>query len=100
MVYPDSGEPRQIPADTPLAPILWTATGLLVQHTVDYTQVPTRLSWVEPSSGRLRHFVDLAPADRFGVNAITRVLVSRDTRHWAFSYRRVTSELFLAEGWK
>jgi hypothetical protein len=39
----------------------------------------------------------VAPTDALGVNAITKVMVSRDTRTVVFNYRRVLSELFVAE---
>jgi hypothetical protein len=39
----------------------------------------------------------VAPADSLGVNAITKVMVSQDARTVVFNYRRVLSELFVAE---
>lgn len=86
-----------VPAEEPLAPILWTRNGIIVQHTSAYTSVPARLSVIDPKSGRTRPFAMVDPGDRFGVNAITRVVMAPDARHWAFSYRRTNGELFLSD---
>jgi len=34
-----------------------------------------------------------------GVNSVTGVSISSDERSYVYSYRRVLSELYLAEGW-
>lgn len=93
-LYP-SGD--SVPADEPLAPILWTRDGIIVQHTSAYTSVPAKLSVVDPKTGAIRAFAMVDPGDRFGVNAITRVVMAPDARHWAFSYRRTNGELFLSD---
>jgi len=94
------GAIRTVPASEPLAPLLWTARGILVQHTRNYTHVPATVSWVDPVSGRVEPFAQVGPRDGFGVNAVTRIVIAPDALHWGFSYRRILSELFLAEGWK
>ncbi len=91
---------RAIATDEPLAPLLWTDRGLLVQHTRDYTQVPATVSWLDPRTGKTVPFAKIGPADRYGVNAVTRIVPARDARHWVFSYRRGLSELFVSDGWK
>ncbi len=93
-LYPAGDE---VPSTEPLAPILWTPDGIIVQHSSAYTSVPARLSVIDPKSGALRQFAKLDPGDRFGVNAITRAVMSPDARHWVFSYRRSNGELFLSD---
>lgn len=101
-IYPvESGEIRVMPASEPLAPILWTADGkdILVQHLRTWTEVPARISRMDVATGALTPWKQVGPRDTMGVNAITRILVSNDERSYAYSYRRVLSELFVVKGW-
>jgi len=94
----DGPAPREIATPQPLAPLLWSSGGwLYVQHIGAYTQIPTRVSRLHLSDGRLEHVQDIRPTDTLGVNAITKVMLSRDTRTLVFNYRRVLSELFVIE---
>jgi DNA-binding winged helix-turn-helix (wHTH) protein/Tol biopolymer transport system component len=89
---------RAIATREPLAPLLWMADGsLIVQHVGAYTQIPTRISRFELSTGKLEALSELAPADLLGVNAITKVMVSSNQKTIVFNYRRVLSELFVTE---
>ncbi|HMF97883.1 MAG TPA: winged helix-turn-helix domain-containing protein [Vicinamibacterales bacterium] len=100
-VYPTaegSGAVHEIPTSAPLAPLLWApGDWLYVQHIGAYTQIPTRVSRLNLADGRLEPQHELRPADTLGVNAITKVMLSQDTRTVVFNYRRVLSELFVAE---
>ncbi|HJZ77068.1 MAG TPA: winged helix-turn-helix domain-containing protein [Vicinamibacterales bacterium] len=92
------GAGRVVATREPLAPLLWTADdSLIVQHVGAYTQIPTRISRLELASGTLEPLRDVGPADLLGVNAITKVMVSSNQRTIVFNYRRVLSELFVAE---
>ena len=42
----------------------------------------------------------LRPSDPVGVNSITGVAIADDEESYVYSYRRVLSDLHLAEGWK
>jgi WD40 repeat protein len=99
IIYPLSGSAGQVvPTERPLAPLLWTKDDwLYVQQMGAYTQIPTRLSRMHLTTGRIEFYRELMPGDLLGVNAITKVLISRDTRAIVFNYRRVLSELFVAE---
>jgi hypothetical protein len=99
MMYPTSGEGggRRVSIGEPLAPLLWIDDWLYVQHIGAYTQIPTRLSRLHLPTGRLEPWLEVGPTDLLGVNAITKVMVSQDTRTVVFNYRRVLSELFVAE---
>src|SRR5262249_11761616 len=92
------GGGRVVATREPLAPLLWTADdSLIVQHVGAYTQIPTRIPRFELASGKLEPLHDVGPADLLGVNAITKVMVSSNQRTIVFNYRRVLSELFVAE---
>jgi Tol biopolymer transport system component len=98
-IYPvaQGGTARVLPTTEALAPLLWTRDRLYVQHLGAYTQIPTRISRLDLQTGRLQAWQEIAPADRLGVNAITKVMLSTDARTLVFNYRRVLSELFVGE---
>ena len=52
------------------------------------------------ATGERLHWKTLAPQDPIGVNSITGVVIADDERSYAYSYRRVLSDLFVADGWK
>jgi WD40 repeat protein len=81
-----------------LAPLLWTeGDWLYMQHLGAYTQIPTEISRFHLPTGRLEPWRAISPADPMGVNAITKIMLSQDARTLVFNYRRVLSELFVAE---
>jgi len=94
--------PRVIPADEPLAPIRWSRDGewLFVQHLRSNVQASSEVSRLRITTGERRHWKTLAPQDPIGVNSITGVVIADDERSYAYSYRRVLSDLFVADGWK
>lgn len=88
---------RVVPTSQPLAPLLWPEPDwLYVQHLGAYTQIPTHLSRLHLPTGQLHPWRALTPSDVAGVNAMTKVMISSDTRTIVFNYRRVLSELFVA----
>jgi DNA-binding winged helix-turn-helix (wHTH) protein/Tol biopolymer transport system component len=99
-IYPvvDQGAPpRIVPTTGALAPLLWTDDNYLyVQELGAYTQIPSRISRLNVATGGIHSWREVAPADPLGVNAITKVMLSQDTRTVIFNYRRVLSELFVA----
>ena len=100
LIYPTvaGGKAQLVPTSEPLAPLLWTdGDWLFVQHVGAYTQVPTRISRLNLATGQLQPWRELRPRDAVGVNAITKVMLSQDSRTLIFNYRRVLSELFVVE---
>jgi hypothetical protein len=100
LIYPAAagGKAQLVPTSEPLAPLLWTEDDwLFVQHVGAYTQVPTRISRLNLATGQLQPWRELRPRDAVGVNAITKVMLSKDSRTLIFNYRRVLSELFVVE---
>jgi hypothetical protein len=102
-VYPvNGGSPREIPSESPLAPIRWSVDGkwLFVTHLRASVQSSADVSRIQVETGERRLWKTLAPIDPIGVNSITGVTVADDEVSYAYSYRRVLSELYLAEGWR
>ncbi|MFN0169361.1 MAG: winged helix-turn-helix domain-containing protein [Bryobacteraceae bacterium] len=97
-----SGPERVLPTQEPLAPLLWSADGksLLVQHLKSYTAIPARVSRFDIRTGEIRPWGEFGPRDPMGVNSITRIVIAPDERTTVFNYRRVSSELFVATGYR
>jgi DNA-binding winged helix-turn-helix (wHTH) protein/WD40 repeat protein len=97
-----SQEPRVLPFDEPLAPLRWSPDGrwLFVQNLRRQTELPAIVTKLAPDSGRLSPWKSLMPADPMGVNSVTGVAIADDEQTYVYSYRRVLSDLYLAEGWR
>ncbi|MGH9632307.1 MAG: hypothetical protein ACRD7E_28720, partial [Bryobacteraceae bacterium] len=91
--------PVEIPVERRLAPLHWSLDGewLFVQH-LDMV-LPASVSRVRLRTGEIRPWKTIAPGDSFGVNSVTGITIAADEQHYAYSYRRVLSSLFAAEGW-
>jgi DNA-binding winged helix-turn-helix (wHTH) protein len=98
----NGGQPREIPSEEPLAPIRWSRSGewLFVLHLRASVQSSAQVSRLRVASGELRPWKVLQPADVIGVNSITGVTIADDETSYVYSYRRVLSDLHIAEGWK
>jgi DNA-binding winged helix-turn-helix (wHTH) protein len=96
------GQPIVISSEEPLAPIRWSRDGewLFVQHLRSSVQSACDVSRLRVATGELKLWTRLRPADVIGVNSITGVVIADDEESYAYSYRRVLSDLFIAEGWK
>jgi DNA-binding winged helix-turn-helix (wHTH) protein len=96
------GPPRTIAATEPLAPIRWSRDGewLYVQHLRSSVQSSSDISRVRIATGEVGLWKRIKPADTIGVNSITGVVIADDEQSYAYSYRRVLSDLFVGEGWK
>ena len=95
-------QPRVIETEEPLAPLRWMPDGksIIVQHLRRASDNSAQLSRLDISTGSLVPWMKLQPSDIVGVNSITGVVLSRDCRSYVYSYRRVLSEMFVAEGWR
>jgi DNA-binding winged helix-turn-helix (wHTH) protein len=103
LIYAASGgPPREISSDEPLAPIRWSKDGewLYVLHLHSNVQASAQVSRLRISTGEIRPWKLLRPADRIGVNSITGLTIADDEMSYVYSYRRVLSDLHLVEGWK
>jgi hypothetical protein len=53
---------------------------------------------VELASGRRERWKEFMPGDPAGVALINPAFLTPDGRHYVYSFRRVLSDLYLAEG--
>jgi serine/threonine protein kinase/Tol biopolymer transport system component len=89
---------RQLPAGASgYTQIGWTEDG---RHVLLYRigEVPERIQRLDLDSGKMEPWRELTLEDLAGLIRIHPVLVTPDGRHWAFSYTRVLSDLYVAEG--
>ena len=59
-----------------------------------------RIARLDLRTGRREPWKELTPADPAGVHNLWRVLLTSDGRHYAYSYQRDLSDLYLVEGLK
>ncbi len=100
-LYPiDGGEPTPIPALVGLeTPLGWTEDGksLYIYKRGEY---PARVSRLDLATGKRELWKELTPPDPAGINAISPPRITPDGKAYVYSYNRILSDLFLAEGVK
>jgi predicted Ser/Thr protein kinase/WD40 repeat protein len=98
-LYPtEVGEPQVIPGVTSQdVPIRWSADGrsIYVQRGVT---APNRVEIVDVATGRRRLWKELTPPDPTGVASIGPIVMTAEGSAYAYSYRRLIEDLFVAEG--
>ncbi|MGB3564621.1 MAG: hypothetical protein WBC09_16345, partial [Thermoanaerobaculia bacterium] len=97
--YPvEGGEGVPIPGAEPRdIPIQWDAES---RHIYVYRlgELPTRVYRLDLRTGERTLWRELAPADRAGVFHVDMIFMTRDGEGYAYSYRRMLSDLYLAQG--
>ncbi len=100
-LYPvEGGEPAPIPGLADLeVPLGWTADGrsLYVYKRGEY---PARVFRLDAATGKREFWKELTPPDPAGINTISPPRITPDGRAYVYSYNRILSDLFLAEGVK
>ena len=98
-LYPvEGGEPRELPAFTEDdAPGGWTSDGRYL-YVVGAGGRPRRVDRLEVATGRREPWKELTPDDPEG--SATAIRLTPDGRHYAYTYRRDASDLFLVDGLK
>jgi DNA-binding winged helix-turn-helix (wHTH) protein/Tol biopolymer transport system component len=101
-IYPTApGQPRILAQDEPLAPLHWSRDRYhLFVERLGNTGLPARVDRIDVRSGRIEPWREIAPPDRTGVSSVTGVAISADEQSYAYSYRRLLSELFVVDGWR
>ncbi len=77
--------------------IRWSADGLSV-YVYRVADMPFRFERLDLATGRRVVIGEVAPADRAGVIYSKGAALSDDTKSYAYSYERTTSQLFVVEG--
>jgi Tol biopolymer transport system component len=97
----DGGDPRPIPGlDPGDIPIQWSADGATLYVTRE-GEVPKPVYRYSLATGKKTLWKEIIPAERTGLVRIENVFVTRDGKHYAYSFNRVTnSDLFVVRGWK
>jgi hypothetical protein len=91
------GEIRAVPALAPDDEVLqWTSdsSGLYFRK----RGVPGQIERIDLASGRREPAKDLRPADPAGILGLDEMVMTPGGRFYAYSYRRVLSELYIVEG--
>jgi Tol biopolymer transport system component len=100
-LYPTGGgEPVPIPSLVGLeTPLGWTADG---RELYIYTrgEYPARVFRLDASTGKREPWKELTPPDPAGINTISPPRIAPDGKAYVYSYNRILSDLFLAEGIK
>jgi eukaryotic-like serine/threonine-protein kinase len=92
-------ERRLIPTKEPLLPVAWSADGLTVLAR-DLGPVPATIYRIDVSSGRLKRWQSIGPAEGTGVQDIIRLFYTPDGNSYVYSFERLMAQLYLTEGWK
>ena len=100
-LYPlQGGEPVVVPGLGDLeVPMGWTADSrsLYVYKRGEY---PARVARLDVATGKREPWKDLTPPDPAGINSISPPCFTPDGKAYVYSYNRILSDLFLAEGIK
>jgi len=99
-LYPlEGGEPTPLPGmSAEWLPVRFAADGRTL-YVLD-RQRPWNAFRYDVTSGRREPWKELMPSDQAGLNAVSRVALTRDASSYAYSYLRVLSYLQLVEGMK
>ncbi|MDQ2979736.1 MAG: protein kinase [Acidobacteriota bacterium] len=100
-LYPlTGGEPAPIPGlleDE--SPIGWTADGRSI-YVYKRGLYPARIFRLEIATGKRELWKELTPPDPAGISNVAPPAIAADEKTYAYSYNRILSDLFLAEGLK
>jgi Tol biopolymer transport system component len=100
-VYPiGQGEPQPIAGlDPDELPIRWTPDGRGL-YVCKPSDMPARVSIVDVATGARTLWKEILPPDPAGILGLWPILITPDGKSYAYSYRRVLVDLFLADGFK
>lgn len=98
-VYPiDGGEPRRALGCQPgERPATWNVEGTAL-WVYRRDQLPARVFRVDVATGQRELWRTFMPSDAAGLVSITKVDLTPDARAYAYSYRRILSDLYVVDG--
>jgi hypothetical protein len=98
-LYPTvPGEPMAVPGAMPLEfPIRWSLDGTSL-YVFRVGALPARVIQLDPFTGRRELWKEFAPRDPAGVVEVRSIAMTPDAKSYAYTYVRILSTLFVAEG--
>jgi WD40 repeat protein len=101
-LYPvdGGGSVRAVPGwKSGAKPIQWSADGGSLYFVAE-SNIPVEILRFDLATGQSQAWRQLAPSDRAGVQSISSPLITPDGRTYAYTYLRLTGDLYLAEALK
>ncbi len=100
-LYPlGGGEPQAIPGFLPREdPVGWMGDGRWL-FAFDRGQLPGKIYRVEVSTGKREFWRELVPLDPAGIDLLSPPALTSDGKSYVYSYNRILSDLYLADGLK
>jgi DNA-binding winged helix-turn-helix (wHTH) protein/WD40 repeat protein len=100
-IQPVAGGPaRDLAVRQSMAPLRWSRDGKWIFALALSSRLPGTVWRIEADTGKSLAWRTLLPSDPMGVNSITGVAIADDEQSYVYSYRRVLSALYTAEGWR
>jgi Tol biopolymer transport system component len=98
-LYPlAGGEPTPVPGVTTAdEPTGWTADGKAI-WIFRRAELPARVHRLDVTTGKRELWKELIPADSAGVSEVTQPLPTPDGKYYVYTYIRLLSDLYVAEG--
>ncbi len=99
--YPiNGGEPRLVPGvQSDEVPTAWSADGRSL-FVFRYGEIPAQVVQIDVASGQRRPWKDLDPADAAGIDTISGIMMTADSKAYVYGYVRTLCDLYLVEGLK
>jgi len=95
----DGGAPRHVPFLRQSDGLIrWLPDGKSALVASARNVLPVHIELVNIESGKRRPIRDLMPQDPAGVSEIVQIVFTPDLRAWAYTYRRILSDLYLVKG--
>jgi hypothetical protein len=96
----EPSEPRPVPGfETEEVPIRWTPDSRSL-YCWKPSEMPARISTIDVATGKRAPWKEILPPDPAGILGIWPILITPDGKSYAYSYRRVLGDLYMAEGVK
>jgi eukaryotic-like serine/threonine-protein kinase len=78
-------------------PLRWTSDGQGV-FVAEGTQIPVRVLRVDLNNGKRTLWKEITPSDMSGISGLMNIVITPDGKSYAYTYRRVLSDLYLVPG--
>jgi Tol biopolymer transport system component len=99
-IYPSDGIGTSRPLQGAVSgesPILWSADGKTI-YVFTAEAAPSQVFRIDAATGQRELWKTIAPADRSGLVQIDTLVMTPDTRNYAYSYERILTDLEIVEG--